>query len=219
MLEFLRGNRAKNTMSCHRLALSSSSEWDNVTRVSESWLRVVAGVFAVAAAWSVGAQPISSEYSLRAGDQLEVSVWKEAELQRSVIIRPDGKFSFPLTGEVQAHGRTPDQVRAFIEEKLKPYIPEPVVTVTVTGVGGNSVYVIGQVNRPGAFVMNPQLNVLQALSVAGGMTPFAKLDNIIIIRSAGGAQQTLPFRYNQVSEGKDLKQNITLEAGDVVVVP
>lgn len=206
-------------MSRHWFARSSSSEWENAARVAAAWVRLALGALAVAAASSVAAQPISSDYTLRAGDQLEVSVWREEELQRTVIVRPDGKFSFPLTGEVQAHGRTPDHVRAFIEEKLKPYIPEPVVTVTVTGVGGNSVYVIGQVNRPGAFVMNPQLNVLQALSVAGGMTPFAKLDNIIIIRSAGGAQQTLPFRYNRVSEGKDLRENITLEAGDVVVVP
>ena len=113
----------------------------------------------------------------------------------------------------------PDSVRSYIEERLRPFIPEPVVTVSVTGVNGNSVYVIGQVNKPGAFVMNPRLNVLQALSVAGGMTPFAKLDNIIVIRSSGGAQKTLPFRYNEASEGRNLAQNITLEAGDVVVVP
>jgi polysaccharide export outer membrane protein len=165
------------------------------------------------------AQSVDGEYRIHAGDQLEVSVWKEVDLQRTALIRPDGRFSFPLTGEVQAAGRTADDIRKDIEGRLKAFIPEAVVTVTVTGVNGNSIYVIGQVNKAGAFVMNPRLNVLQALALAGGTTPFAKLDNIIIIRGGAGAQQSLPFRYNQVSEGKDLKQNIFLEAGDVVVVP
>ncbi len=167
----------------------------------------------------VDAQAVETDYRMHAGDQLEVSVWKETDLQRQVLIRPDGKFSFPLTGEVQAAGRSPAEIRADIENRLKVYIPEPVVTVTVTGVAGNGFYVIGQVNKPGAFVMNPRLNVLQALSVAGGTTPFAKLDNIIVIRGTGGAQRSLPFHYNEVSDGKNLAQNITLEAGDVVVVP
>ena len=102
---------------------------------------------------------------------------------------------------------------------MKRYIPEPVVTVTVEDVQGNRVYVIGQVTRPGMFVMNPQVNVLQALSLAGGTTPFAKLDSISVLRSSGTTQKTLPFRYSQVVEGKGLEQNITLESGDVVVVP
>lgn len=167
----------------------------------------------------VHAQAVGADYRIHAGDQLEVSVWKEPDLQRTVLVRPDGKFSFPLSGEVQAAGRSPDDIRKDIESRLKAYIPELVVTVTVTGVNGNAVYVIGQVNKPGVFVMNPQLSVLQALSVAGGATPFAKLDNIIVIRHAAGSQRSLPFRYNKVSEGKDLAENITLEAGDVVVVP
>jgi polysaccharide export outer membrane protein len=165
------------------------------------------------------AQSVAADYKTHAGDQLEVSVWKEVDLQRTVLIRPDGKFSFPLTGEVQASGRSPDEIRVDIENRLKAYIPEPVVTVTVTGVNGNGVYVIGQVNKPGSFIMNPQLNVLQALSLAGGTTPFAKLDDIIVIRRTGGSQRSLPFRYNKVSEGKDLADNIYLEAGDVIVVP
>jgi polysaccharide export outer membrane protein len=165
------------------------------------------------------AQSVAADYRMYPGDQLEVSVWKEVDLQRTVLVRPDGKFSFPLTGEVQAAGRSPAEIRADIEARLKAYIPEPVVTATVTGVNGNSIYVIGQVNKPGAFVMNPRLNVLQALSVAGGTTPFAKLDNIIIIRSTGDTQKSLSFRYNRVSEGKDLAENVILEAGDVVVVP
>ena len=174
---------------------------------------------AVVATARVEAQAVEADYKLHAGDQLEVSVWKEVDLQREVLIRPDGKFSFPLAGEVQAAGRTPVEIRAFIQEKLRALIPEAEVTVTVKGVNGNSIYVIGQVNKPGAFVMNPQLNVLQALSLAGGMTAFAKLDNIIVVRHTSGAQKALPFQYNRVSEGRDLAQNLMLEAGDVVVVP
>jgi len=165
------------------------------------------------------AQAAAGDYKLHAGDKIQVSVWKELDLQRPVIIRPDGKFSFPLTGEVQASGRTADQVRVDIEGRLKKYIPEPVVTVTVEETAGNRIFVIGQVNKPGMFVMNPQLSVLQALSLAAGGTPFAKLDDIIVIRGTGAAQTTLPFRYSQVTEGKSLAQNIMLESGDVVVVP
>jgi len=165
------------------------------------------------------AQGAANDYKLHAGDKIEVSVWKEVDLQRKVTVRPDGRFTFPLTGDVQAAGRSADEIRTDIETRLKRYIPEPVVTVTVEEVLGNRVYVIGQVVRPGMFVMNPQLDVLQALSMAGGTTPFAKLDNIIVLRSTGTAQRTLPFRYNQVVEGKNLEQNTRLESGDVVVVP
>jgi polysaccharide export outer membrane protein len=165
------------------------------------------------------AQAAAGDYKLHAGDKIQVSVWKEEEMQRLAIIRPDGKFSFPLAGEVQAANRTADQVRVDIETRLRKYIPEPVVTVTVEDVAGNRVYVIGQVKKPGMFVMNPQLNVLQALSLAEGATPFAKLDNVMIIRGTGASQTTLPFRYSQVTEGKSLGQNILLESGDVIVVP
>jgi polysaccharide export outer membrane protein len=165
------------------------------------------------------AQEQSVDYRLHAGDSITVSVWKELDLQRKVLIRPDGRFSFPLAGELQAAGRTADEVRVDIENQLKKYIPEAVVAVSVDDFAGNRVYVIGQVNRPGMYVMNPSLTVLQALSLAGGSTPFGKLDNISIIRGSGASQKTLPFRYGQVIEGKSLQQNITLESGDVVVVP
>ena len=178
---------------------------------------VLAGV--ILQAPPLKAQGAPGDYKLHAGDKIGVSVWKEVDLQRAVIIRPDGKFSFPLAGEVQATGRSADEVRADIETRLRKYIPEPVVTVTVEEVGGSRVYVIGQVNKPGVFVMNPRLNVLQALTLASGTTPFAKLDDIIVIRSTGNSQATIPFRYSQVTEGKALSQNIMLESGDVVVVP
>ena len=177
---------------------------------------IAAGLLAGATASSQGAP---TDYKLHAGDKIQVSVWKELELQRMVIVRPDGRFSFPLAGEVQAAGRSADNVRVEIEGRLQKYIPEPVVTVTVEEVAGNRIFVVGQVNKPGMFIMNPQLSVLQALALAGGGTPFAKLDGIIILRGLGASQTALPFRYSQVTEGKSLGQNIMLESGDVIVVP
>lgn len=159
------------------------------------------------------------DYMLNPGDELEVAVWKEPDLTKKVIVRPDGKISFPLTGDVLATGRTVSQVQAEITNKLKTYIPEPVVTVSVTGIDGNKVYVIGQVNKPGAYTMNPRYTVLQALSLAGGMTPFAALNDIIVLRKSGAQQRALPFRYGDVSKGRSIEQNVLLEAGDVVVVP
>jgi polysaccharide export outer membrane protein len=167
-----------------------------------------------------GEQPVAADYRLHPGDKLEVSVWKETELQKpAVVISPDGKFYIPLAGDIVAAGRTVAEVRQEIENRLKKYIPEPVVTVGISEVGGNVAYVIGQVTKPGAFVMNPAITVLQALSLAGGTTPFAKLNDIVVIRGSQGARRSLPFRYGEVSAGKDLAQDVTLESGDVVVVP
>ncbi|MGH8210928.1 MAG: polysaccharide biosynthesis/export family protein [Steroidobacteraceae bacterium] len=159
------------------------------------------------------------DYRLNAGDKIDVSVWKETELQKSLIIAPDGKIALPLAGELLAAGRTVGELRAELVNRLKKFIPEPVVTVSLTGLDGNRAFVIGQVNKPGEFVMNPKLTVLQALSLAGGGTPFAKLDSIIIIRGAGSGQRIIEFKYSQVSQGRHLEQNVTLESGDVVVVP
>jgi polysaccharide export outer membrane protein len=161
-----------------------------------------------------------ADYRLHAGDTLDISIWKETELQRpTVVIAPDGRFSFPLAGQILAAGKTVTEVRQDLQTKLMKYIPEPVVTVGIIAVAGNTAYVIGQVNKPGAFVMNPALNVLQALSLAGGGTPYAKMDSIIVIRGSQAAQRVLPFRFSQVSAGKDLTQNVVLESGDVVLVP
>lgn len=164
-------------------------------------------------------QVVGADYTLHAGDKVEVSVWKEPDLQKVLIISPDGKLALPLAGEFAAAGRTVAQVRTEIENRLKVLITEPVVTVSIQEVSGNVAYVIGQVNKPGALVMNPRINVLQALSLTGGGTAFAKLDDIIVIRGAGSGQHVFPFRYGQVSEGKHLEQNIVLESGDVVIVP
>jgi polysaccharide biosynthesis/export protein len=159
------------------------------------------------------------EYTFQPGDEFQIDVWREEDMQRVVIVRPDGKFSFPLTGEVIAVNRTPAEVQAEITQKLTPYIPEVVVTITVTNLEGNRIYVIGQVQTPGHFVMNPRLNVLQALSVAGGTTPFASPNDILVVRGRGQDQKILRFRYDDISRGRNLEQNVLLEAGDVIIVP
>jgi polysaccharide export outer membrane protein len=164
-------------------------------------------------------QATTPGYTLQPGDKIELSVWGEEQLQREVMIRPDGKFSFPLIGEVNAIGRTVADVQQEMTTKLVTYIPEAVVTVSVTGLAGNRVYVIGQVAKPGTYEMNPRINVLQALSLAGGTTAFAALNDIIIIRGNGRDQRVLRFAYDDIKRGRNLEQNIELANGDVVVVP
>lgn len=158
-------------------------------------------------------------YTVKPGDLLTISVWKEPDLQGPVLVRPDGGFSFPLVGQVDANGRTVAQLQQTVTERLRKYISDPVVTVTVQEVRGNKVYVIGQVNKPGEFIVNPRVNVMQALSMAGGFTAFASLGDIRILRGNGTNQIALPFRYTEVVRGNNLQQNIELQAGDIVVVP
>lgn len=158
-------------------------------------------------------------YQVKPGDILNVSVWGEEELQGAVLVAPDGTISFPLVGHVDAKGQTTAALQEIITIQLKRYISDPVVSISISEVNGNKIYVIGQVKSPGAFVMNPALDVMQALSVAGGTTPFAKLDDIAILRRNQATQEVLRFRYSDVSRGRNLNQNIQLQSGDVVVVP
>jgi polysaccharide biosynthesis/export protein len=191
-------------------------------RMSLPWLAAVATVLAVWAWSPAGAQetPLRGDekYVVKPGDTLSVSVWKEEDLQLEVLIRPDGGFSFPLAGDVLAAGRTVNEIAEVLSERLERYIPDTVVTVAVTAINGNKIYVIGQVNNPGAFVMNPRVDVMQALSMAGGTTAFAELNDIIILRRTAQGQTALKFRYGDVERGRNLEQNIMLESGDVVVV-
>jgi polysaccharide biosynthesis/export protein len=158
-------------------------------------------------------------YTVNPGDVLSISVWKESDLQAEVLVRPDGFFTFPLAGDVEAVGKTVDQIRIGITEKLARYIPDTVVTVSTLQIGGNRVFVIGQVNRPGDFLVNPRVDVMQALALAGGMTPFADANDITILRRKGHVRMAIPFRYSDLERGKRLEQNIILQPGDVVVVP
>lgn len=174
--------------------------------------------FSIRAEAQQPARPDNS-YKILPGDVLQVSVWKEPDLQLELLVRPDGAISFPLAGEIQTKNRTVSELQVELTTRLARFINEPVVTVSVKEVLGNKVYVIGQVNEPGAFVVNPQVDVLQALSMAGGATAFADLDNIRILRRIDGVQSALSFNYKEVLRGRNLQQNVMLRSGDVVVVP
>jgi polysaccharide biosynthesis/export protein len=164
--------------------------------------------------------PADAAYTVKPGDTLMVSVWKEPDLQGPVLVRPDGAFSFPLAGQLDARNKTVQELQQELTIKLKKFISEPVVTVSIQDIKGNKVYVIGQVQKPGDFVVNPRVDVMQALSMAGGATPFAALGDIMILRrNDAGQQEALPFKYTDVVRGRNLQQNIMLQAGDVVVVP
>jgi polysaccharide biosynthesis/export protein len=181
---------------------------------------VLAGAAVAAPPAPSSGPPADASYTVKPGDTLLVSVWKEPDLQGPVLVRPDGMFSFPLAGQMDARNKTVAELQQELTAKLKKYISDPVVTVSIQEIKGNKVYVIGQVQKPGDFVVNPRVDVMQALSMAGGTTPFAALGDIMILRRTDtGQQQALPFKYTDVIRGRNLSQNIMLQAGDVVVVP
>lgn len=166
------------------------------------------------------ARPFGPDYVIGPGDILEISVWKEEALTRAVVVLPDGKISFPLIGEVQAAGRTLTDLKVELVSRLTKYAPKEEVSLEVKQVNSMLVYVIGRVNQPGRFALNTNVNVLQALSIAGGLNPFAKRNDIKIFRQeAGGKTLILYFKYDDVTDGKNLHQNVTLRRGDVIVVP
>jgi polysaccharide export outer membrane protein len=158
-------------------------------------------------------------YRIQPGDILSISVWKEPDLQAEVLVRSDGAISFPLAGDTVVAHFTVDQVREDLTRRLQKYIPEPVVTVAIKQMTGNRVYVVGKVNRPGEFVYTKPLDVMQAISLAGGTTPYAALDAIKILRRVGVQTTSIPFSYSDVVQGRSLDQNIVLWSGDTVVVP
>lgn len=158
-------------------------------------------------------------YRLGPEDVMLVSVWKDEQLTREVVVRPDGMFSFPLVGDIHAEDRTVEDIRGDLVKRLTKYIPNPNVSVAVTKVVSYKVYVVGRVNKPGEYLIGHYTDVLQALSLAGGLTPFAAENDIKVMRRVRGEQHAIPFRYGDVRKGRDLEQNIILQRGDVVMVP
>lgn len=144
------------------------------------------------------------EYRIGPEDVLEIFVWKEPDLQREVLVRPDGGISFPLAGDLPAAGKTPVEVQDELTQRLQNYIPDAVVTVTVTKVAGYRIFVVGKVTNPGQFVVGRYVNVLQALTLAGGLTPYASENRIKIYRKKGDREVTFPFHYSDVKKGKKL---------------
>src|SRR5476651_46569 len=145
---------------------------------------------------------VLSGYKLQPGDVLQVVVWKETDLQSDVLIRPDGGISFALAGDVQAAGRTTDELRAELELRVRKLVPDAVVTVQVKAASGNRIFVIGKVNRPGDFALIRPIDVMQALSLAGGATPFADTNAIRVLHREGLHETSVRFRYSDVTRGR-----------------
>jgi|HubBroStandDraft_6_1064221.scaffolds.fasta_scaffold08790_3 polysaccharide export outer membrane protein len=158
-------------------------------------------------------------YVIGPQDVLDISVWKEPELTRPVPVRPDGRISMPLLNDVQAAGKTPLQLAADITAGLKKFVTDPQVTVIVTTINSQRVFILGEVNRAGAYPLLPNMTVLQALSSAGGFTIYANLKKIYLLRVEDGKQIKHPFNYKDVLAGKAADQNIFVKAGDTIVVP
>jgi polysaccharide biosynthesis/export protein len=165
------------------------------------------------------AESVPSGYIVGDSDVLHVNVWKEAEVTQTVVVRTDGNISLPLINEVKVSGLTPLQIQELVAEKLKSFLNNPQVTVTVTEIHSKRAFITGEVVRPGTYSLNAETTVLQLIAQAGGFTPFAKKDNIVVLRTGDGQQMRLKFKYKEVVQGKKTEQNIALHPGDTVVVP
>jgi polysaccharide export outer membrane protein len=177
------------------------------------------GESAKAAAPAAAAVPLDSEYKIGPQDLIRIDVWKEPDISRTIPVRPDGKISLPLLSDVQAAGLTAMQLAASLRDSLSKYLTNPQVTVTVTEINSRRVYLTGEVNHGGALPLLPNMTVLQALSSGGGFTQFAKTKDIYVLRTEDGKQVKHPFNYKEVVKGKLSEQNISLQPGDVIVVP
>jgi len=158
-------------------------------------------------------------YSIAPEDVLTIDVWKEPEISRTVPVRRDGKISLPLLDDVQAAGLTPTQLSSEIVEKLQASVLHPQVTVIVAQMSSQRIYILGQVNRGGAYPLVPEMKAMQALSIAGGFTPFANVKKIYVMRTENGEDKIFRINYKEVVSGHNSEQNIHLKAGDTIVVP
>ena len=178
----------------------------------------------VLTARNVSSQPLKSAtedpyYSIGPEDVLTIDVWREPEISRTVPVRRDGKISLPLLNDVQAAGLTPTQLSSEIIAKLRATVINPHVTVIVAQMSSQRIYILGQVTRGGAYPLVPDMTAVQALSIAGGFTPFAKLKKIYVMRTENGENRVFPINYKEVVSGRKSQQNIQLKPGDTIVVP
>jgi len=162
---------------------------------------------------------VPAGYVVGDSDILHVNVWKEPEVSQTVVVRTDGNISLPLINEVKVSGLTPLQIQDLVAERLKGFLNNPQVTVTVAEIRSKRAFITGEVTRPGTYSLNAQTTVLQLIAQAGGFTPFAKKDSIVVLRTEEGKQMRLKFKYKEVVRGKKTEQNIALHPGDTVVVP
>ena len=172
---------------------------------------------------AVAADPARSTYRLNSGDMVQISVWREEELERQALVQPDGSISFPLIGRVAAAGRTVGAVEAEIAGRLARFIPDAVATVELLEAKGNKIYIMGEVSRPGEYQLSGPLTVVQAIGLAGGFTPYAVTSRIRVLRKGGGGgegETTATVDYDRIASGRDGgATNIELRAGDTVIVP
>ena len=163
----------------------------------------------------------NDQYKIGAGDELYISVWKEPDLTRPVPVRPDGKITMPLVGDIQASGLTPHDLEISLTKQLSSFVSSPSVTVTVQGVHSQKFNIVGEVQKPGTYELNgPPSTVLDAIALAGGLKDFAKEKKIYILRvNADGSQVKLPFNYKEVIKGQNMAQNVVLQPRDTIVVP
>jgi polysaccharide export outer membrane protein len=161
----------------------------------------------------------STNYHIGPGDRIEISVWKDESLSRTLIVPPDGIISFPLVGDINITNLTVAELRKAVTTKLSEYVPDVTVTVMLIEINSLKAYVIGKVNNPGIFDINMDTNVVQLLTMAGGLNPFASVSNIFVLRQQNDSSLKIPFNYKAVAEGKKLEQNIIIQKGDVIVVP
>jgi len=167
-----------------------------------------------------GPKQADAGYLIGPSDILAISVWKDAELTRTIPVRPDGKISLPLIGELEVSGQTAAAVQRIVTQKLRDYISDPQVTVIVQEVKSRTYSILGKIAKPGAYDLGKPTTVLDAIAIAGGFLDFAKQNKIYIIRSvSGGSTQTLPFDYKKVIKARNLEQNIELQSGDTIIVP
>jgi len=166
-----------------------------------------------------GEKPHDDTFVIGNDDVLAINVWKEPDISRSIPVRSDGKISLPLVGEVQAAGLTPLKLEKDIAEKLKSYISEPEVSVMVQQVNSQKFNILGQVTKPGTYVIANSPTVLDAIALAGGFRDFAKKKSIYVLRHGASGEVRLAFNYKDVSEGKRMEQNVKLQPGDTIIVP
>lgn len=194
----------------------------NSTKTLNGKLRILFVTAAVAFLGLTQAATADS-YKLNPGDQVEISVWNEDNLQKTITVLPDGMISFPLVGHLQAAGKSAAEIETTIAAKLDTYIADPEVNVTVTSTRGNVIFVVGKVLKPGPIVMIQSTTVMQALAMAGGLNEFASANSIKIIRRSGlegdATETLLKIRYSDLEKGNDLASNHILNYGDVIVVP
>lgn len=183
--------------------------------------RVRLGAFVLGCLFMISNHTYAGDvYRLNPGDKLEITVWQEESLKQEVVVLPDGTISFPLVGHVEAAGKTTVELVKLLKERLSKFIPDSEINVRLLAAAGNLVYVTGEVKNPGKFEIKGPTDIMQALSMAGGLTAFAKKNSIIVLRrEADGQGRSLPFEYDEVEGGEDIQSNILLQSGDTIVVP